>query len=244
MKKLSRWAKENPRKARITIILGHFALVTIALFTGESFTELGIQFPAWLLFLFLSVFILAAAFYPCRKNRKPINNELYYIRQKSCDWLLAASTFLMILCLANKNTASVNFFQPVSASSGITHIKETKKPTAAEILASLEYRDKSTLTRSEKRILKQEFKTQLKNYVAAKLSGNKAEGDRAGLIILAIIGALGLLFLLAALSCGIACNGAEGLAIAVLILGTAGIIWALIAVIRAIKRGRKKEMKE
>ena len=92
--------------------------------------------------------------------------------------------------------------------------------------------------------MKQEFKTQLKNYVAAKLSGNKAGGDRAGLIILAIIGALGLLYLLAALSCGIACNGAEGLAIAVLILGTAGIIWGLIAVIRAIKRGRKKEMKE
>jgi hypothetical protein len=139
------------------------------------------------------------------------SKDLSYIRQKSCDFLLAASTFCMLLCLANKNTGSVYFSPSASASSGI-NIKETKKPTAAEILASLAYRDKSTLTRSEKRILKQEFKTQLKNYAIAKLSGNQAEGDRAGLIILAIIVALGLLYLVAALSCGIACNGSGGVA--------------------------------
>lgn len=244
MKKLSRWAKENPWKARIIIILVHFALVTIALFTGESFTTLGIQFPAWLLFLFLSVFILAAVFYPSRRKRTVINRDLHYFRQKSCDFLLAASTFCMILCLATKNTVSVSIFQPASASNGINLTKETKKPTAEEILASLAYRDKSTLTRAEKRILKQEFKTQLKNYVAAKLAGNKAEGDRVGLIILAIIGALGLLFLLASLSCSIACGGSEGLAIAFLIVGAAGIIWGLIAVIRNIKRNNKKARKE
>ena len=240
MKKLSRWAKENPWKARIIIILAHAALVTIALVTGENLTAIGIQLPGWILTLFLYVFILAIIFYPSRQKRTAFKKDLYYFRQKSCDWLLAASTFFMILCLANKNTASIYFFQPASASNGISLTKETKKPTAAEILASLDYRDKSTLTRSEKKILKQEFKKQLKNYVAAKLSGDKAEGDRAGLIILAIIAALGLLYLLTALSCGIACSGAEGLAIVVLLLGTAGIIWALIAVIRAIKRGKKK----
>ena len=61
------------------------------------------------------------------------------------------------------------------------------------------------------------------------------------LIILTIIGALGALYLVAALSCSLACNGSDAAALAVAILGLAGVIWATMAIIRRISRGAKKK---
>lgn len=239
MKKLSFWAKENPWQARIVIILSHFVLIILALYIGGSLSGLEIQLPAWLLSLFLSLFILGVFFYPSRQKRNLIKKDLYYIRQKSCDFLLAATGFCMMLCLANKNNGSVNFFQSAAASSRIN--KEKEKPTAQQILASLEFRDKSTLTRSEKRILKKEFRVQVKNYVIATVKGNKAQANSTLLIILAIVVALGVLILLAGICCSISCSGSAGLAIALFILGTAGIIWGLISVIRSINRKGKSK---
>ncbi len=239
MKKLSFWARENPWKARIIIVLLHFVLIILALFTGDTLSAIGIQLPAWSITLFLSLFILAAIFYPSRHKRNLIKKDLYYIRQKSCDFLLAATGFCMMLCLANKNNGMVNYFQAASASSVISMEKE--KPTAQQILASLQFRDKSTLTRSEKRILKKEFRVQLKNYVIATVKGNKAQANSALLIILAIVVALGVLILLAGICCSISCSGSAGLAIALFILGTAGIIWGLISVIRSINRKGKSK---
>jgi hypothetical protein len=77
---------------------------------------------------------------------------------------------------------------------------------------------------------------QLKKYAVAKVTGDKKAGDNAGLIILAIVGALGLLILVGALACNISCNGGTGGAIAVALLGTAAVVIGLIAVIRSIKR--------
>lgn len=105
----------------------------------------------------------------------------------------------------------------------------------------MEHRDKKSLTRQEKRILKHELKKQVKIYIKSKLSGEKAEGDQAFLIILTIIAALGVMYLIAALSCTLACNGSDGAAVAVAILGVAGVIWATIAIINRITRGPKKK---
>ena len=64
-------------------------------------------------------------------------------------------------------------------------------------------------------------------------------------MILAIIGALGLFLVVAALACGLGCNGSGTGAIAVAVLGTAAIVFGLIAVIRAIQRkGNKQPPKE
>ena len=97
------------------------------------------------------------------------------------------------------------------------------------------------MTRAEKRILKAEFKKQLKIWTLAKISGDKEEGDKAGLLILAIVGAAGLFFLVAALSCSLACNGSDAAAIVVLLLGTAAIVLGLLAVIRSINRKKRQK---
>jgi len=122
--------------------------------------------------------------------------------------------------------------------------KGGEKPTAAAILASLAFRNKSTLTRPEKRILKTEFKHQLKVYVKAKLTKDDEAAKKAVLIILSIIGAVGLVFLLAALACSISCNGSTGIAVLVGILGLVAIIYLLTFAINKIQQHHKKGMEE
>ena len=76
------------------------------------------------------------------------------------------------------------------------------------------------------------------------MKGNKDGDAKAGLIIVTIIAALGLLYLVAALACSLSCNGSDAAAVVVLILGLAAIIWGTIAVINRISRGPKKKKKE
>jgi hypothetical protein len=146
----------------------------------------------------------------------------------------------MVTGIAASGDISFGSLSPLFASTPSAINNNKKDPTAEQILASLKYRDKSSLTRLEKRILKAEFKKQLKVWTLAKITGKKEEGDKAGLIILAIIGAIGLFFLVASLSCSLSCNGSDAAAVAVLLLGTAAIVLGLIAVIRSINRKKRK----
>lgn len=239
MKKLSYWAKQNKWKARLIIIAAHLLLIVLALFTGKKFLSIGIELPGFMLYLFLFVYLAAVFTYPSVKKTVQKKYGSYYFKQKACDFMLAASTFGMILVLAGNKSLPAQLLQPLAGST--VSISTAENKTAAEILASLKYRDKSTLTRSEKRILKQEFKNQLKIYAAAKLSGNKKASGDAGLIILAIVAALGLLYLVAALSCTLSCNGSDGAAVAVVLLGTAAIVLGLIFVIRSINRKSRRK---
>jgi hypothetical protein len=119
---------------------------------------------------------------------------------------------------------------------------KTVKPTAQEILSSLQSgRNNKSLTRAEKRILKKEFRHQLKVYVAAKIKGDSSGADQALLILLAIIAACGLLYLVAALACSLSCSGSDAAAVLVALVGTVGVIWLLIYVIKQITHAKKKD---
>ncbi len=238
---LSQWAKHHLLAARLLIVLLKTSLAVLAWFLGKSLSENGVSLPVGILYSSLFVFLFALILYPQRSNSR-LPKRVFYLRQKSCDVLLAASTFACFTVMVNNNT-SLQYIFPYSYASALPAGKTEKPKTAAEILASLQTRDKSTLTKKEKRILRQEFKRQLKEHVKATISGNKQKQNETLYIILTIIAALGLLYLLAALACHIACSGAEGLAIVIGILGTAGIIWGAVALIRKIsgkKRAREK----
>ena len=236
MKQLSLWAKNNSRKARLIIIVSHILILLLAWFTGSEISGLSDELPGYLKIIFVLVFIITAFIYPVKKN----NPGYSYAKQKTCDFLLALSTFGMMTGIAASGEIKFGSLSPLYASTPSAINNNKKDPTAEQILASLKHRDKSSLTRAEKRILKAEFKKQLKIWTLAKISGNKQQGDNAGLIILAIIGAVGLFFLVAALSCSLACNGSDAAAIVVLLLGTAAIVLALIAIIRSINRKKRK----
>jgi hypothetical protein len=115
------------------------------------------------------------------------------------------------------------------------------KPTAKQVLSSLSYRDKNSLSRLEKRILKKEFNHQLGVYAKSKLRGNNEKAEDAALIILTIVAALGLMALLAMLVCNLSCGGADAAAVLVGILGTAAIVWGVVVIIKRINRKSKIE---
>lgn len=236
MKSISFLAKHNPWKARLIIVLSHILLIVIACWVGLKIFSYDFQLPAFLLYLFVLIFIIAAAFYPSVKKKN-------YLRQKISDFSLAASTFCMIVCLANNQSVSTTIFNTTNASSNSSVVAGKETPKAEQILASLKYRDKNTLTKTEKRILKKAFKDQLTIYAKAKLTGNKNAASDAALIILAIVAALGLLYVVVALACSISCNGSEGAAIVLAVLGSAAIILGLVLVIKRLNRGpREKEV--
>ena len=235
MKQLSRWAKKNPWKSRLIIIVSHLLILLLAWFTGSQISGLSDELPGYLKIIFVLVFLIAAFSYPVKRS----NIRFSYVKQKTCDFLLVLSTFGMVTGIAASGEVSFGSLSPLYASTPLA-INSKGDPTAAEILASLKHRDKSSLTRVEKRILKAEFKKQLKVWTLAKVAGNKEEGGKAGLLILAIIGALGLFYLVVALSCSLSCNGSDAAAIAVFVLGTAAIVFGLIAVIRSINRKKRK----
>ncbi len=238
MKQLSFWAKKNPRIARLIIIVSHILILLLAWFTGSEISGLSDELPVYLKIIFVLVFIIAALSYPVKKSKGVYS----YAKQKTCDFLLALSTFGMVTGIAASGEITFGSLSPLYASTPSTINKNKKDPTAEQILASLKHRDKSSLTRAEKRILKAEFKKQLKIWTLAKISGNKEAGDKAGLLILAIIGAVGLFFLVAALACSLSCNGSDAAAVVVLLLGAAAIALGLIAIIRSINREKRKRI--
>ncbi len=238
MKRLSRWARLHPIKARTAIVLLHILLIVLAVFTGIALLTLGIMLPVFLLYATALLFITIVFFYPSKKEKSTrYTRQYFYPLQKTFDFIIGACSFLMITAIANKFYNEGIQGNAYAASTSITG----KRPTAEEILASLSYRDKKTLTGTERRILKSTFRQQLKLYVKAKLQHDNDTATKVLLVILAIIAAVGLLYLLAALACTVACNGSAAGAILIALLGVAGVTWLLIFTIRKITHHKKKE---
>jgi small-conductance mechanosensitive channel len=237
MRKLSSWARHHRHAARIIIIVGHLVLGLLAFYLSRL---LQVELSPSLAYTAVILFLITCLVYPSRQTRTRLRKSVAYRWQKTCDFILLVLAFFMTFSIAGSS-----FFSRLSPGQfvyGATMpAMQDKKPGAEEILASLAYRDKHSLTRSEKRILKKEFRNQLKLYTKAKLQGHKEEADKALLIILTIVAAVGLFALLAALTCSIACSGAEGAAIALLILGSAAIVLGVVLVINSISKRPKKE---
>lgn len=234
MKKISLWAKHHSTLAIASIIIIKILLTAIAWYIGSSLIEMNIRIPFIVCIIALTGLVTGAYMYPSRHHSTLLKNK-FYTRQKNCDLVVALCSFIMIGTLVNTNSVF-----PFSVSARASTPAISNPPTAADILSSLEYRDKKSLSKKEKRILKQEFKKQLKVYATAKATGKKEAANKALLIILTIVAAVGLLYVVAALACGLACSGAEGAAIALVLLGTIAIIWGTVAIIRTINRGPRR----
>ena len=82
---------------------------------------------------------------------------------------------------------------------------------------------------------RQTLKAEVKAIVG-QMKTQKVTGEQVLLIILTILLALLLLYGVAALSCSIACSGADGLAVLVFLLGLGLIVWLTVALIKKISR--------
>lgn len=231
-----------PCSAQFIIVLSHVILVWLSVWIGWELLDLDIKLPQYLGYAFVGLFLFAAITYPSRHTRH--SDPGYFFKQKFRDCVLAAATVGMVISVANNPDGLFSSWQTAQAAVINPVENKNEKPTAAQILESLKTRDKSSLTRIEKKILRQEFKKQLKVYVVATVKGDKEAQKSTGLIILAIVAAIGLLLLVGALACSISCNGSTGAAIVVGILGAGLVILGLIAVIRSINKKKNKPATE
>lgn len=239
MKQLSFWARCHPKAARL-LIIGSFILLTILGYaSGVWLSELGIQLPALMLLIMLSVYFTGIILYPEKHLRTTIGKSSFYFRQKACDLMLAVSTFMLLVYLTNKpetfihsitySSASKVPVSPVPGDSSSHSYKSIK-----DFSASMKDKDGNLLKWKErKKLLKEQVRS-------IKKADNMSNGAKAGLIILSVLVAIGLLFLVAALACDLSCSGSEGAALLVGIGGTGLIIFLLVLVIKSINKNRKR----
>lgn len=229
MRSLSYWAKYHPAIARLIIVISRCLLFFIAWFLGEQLTIAAIDVsPLWLYF-FLLLFFAACLLYPAKKSAAT------YVHRKMCDFIVCISGFFMMICVTAQLYQPTPLYQNVRATVPIEN-PAYKYPEAEKLLKQFQNREKTTFSRKEKRIIRKEFNYQLLRYGKATVTGNKEAQSNAALIILAIVAAVGLLYLVLALACTLSCNGSDAAALIVALLGTAAIIWGLTAIIRSIKR--------
>ena len=242
MKKLSLWAREHKQAARFIIVISFIVLNILGVVTGKLFTALGISIPASVMLLFAVAYCAGFIFYPSKSLKgKKLNASAFYVRQKSCDFILAGSTFCMIVYLGNHPDRLFQYIPNLNAATAVNSslpsdsaVKTYK--SIAEFSASMKDENGNHLKWKErKKLLKEQVR-------AIKSSGLPSEG-KAGLIILSVIAALFLLALVLGLACNLSCSGSDAAAVVVGLGGTALIIFLLVVVIRSIK-GKKKKIKE
>jgi len=230
MRSLSFWAKQHPVYARIIIILAHFMLGFLAFFISGVLADLGLQFsPAWLCLSLLGFFIVGM-FYPRRRDGRTIS----FTKRKGFDFLVALFGFAIFFSTANFLNQPAGSLTTVSA----MHMPSPlyKNQEAEKLLNAFKAGEKNHFTKKEKRVIRQEFNYQVKQWIKATVTGDRSQGAKIALIILSCIAAVGLLYLVAAFACSLSCNGSDVAAVIVAVLGVAAVIWLLIKVIKAINR--------
>ena len=238
MRSISRWAEHHIAAARTIILFSHIILIFLAGYIGTHVARM----PAKVFYASAFAVIIAAIIYPGR-SLKTLLGKNFFVFRKTGEFVVATGLFLLTCFFVNHNLRLPSFQNRVYGFTAQT-TPPAINPAAAQILESLKYRDKSTLTKQEKRMLKKEFKTQLHAYTKAHRAHDRNEESHAVEIIVTIIVALGLLFLLTMLACSISCAGAEALAVIVLIAGIGVLTFATIKVINGITKKHKAKEQE
>lgn len=230
MRQLSNFAKANPVKARIVITISHILLVLNAILLGVTSYLFDIGFASWLLIPLSAIIMMLIFFYPDKKHQHS-RFKYSYTKQKIADFLLALTYFFVLAIGINQLLAAP--VKPLTSSSGkAVLIVHKVSPPADSYHPKSEhrktYREWKKNLKSKIRAFKKDLKKQLKKSNRTWL--------KVLLILLTVVLAIGLAYSVAALGCGLACSGYEALAVLVLIVGGASIIFGSVVAIRAILR--------
>ena len=179
--------------------------------------------------------------YPSKdKKRNKLSATTSYIRQKSCDLILAATTFGMLVYLGNHPDRMFQFYPALNATvkneSSLPKDSLTKGYRSVKEFTALMKNENGNDLKWKER--KQLLKEQIKGI---KKSNDLSDGQKTLLTILSVLVALGLIVLITALACNLSCAGSDAAAVLVGVGGTALIIYLLVITIRSIYGIRKKQ---
>jgi hypothetical protein len=224
MKNLSYWALMNPWKSQTLLVICHFCLAVLAIYSGVWLFAHDISVPKPVFYLGEILFFTALILYPIRRARYKFWKP-NFVRQKVMDVCFVLSYLLMAITITNTDANLA--WNDTSDAPFVTQIamrENLKPPVSAEIQAP-------TLS---KKALRKQFKNFVTNAVQNARTGNSDGGSIAGVVLLMILGIL----LVTLLSCGLLCsNNTIGF---ILLFGGWIVVLALgISAIRQIKGKRK-----
>ena len=244
MKKISIWASRHIIASRIIIVVSWIVLMLIGVYTGSQLIILNVRFPSITMIFFITFFLVAFLVYPSRNNKKKkITISKFYLHQKSCDFILAFSSFCMIVYCSNHSDRLFQSNNGVHATAFVTivHPKDsTRKPykSISAFASSMKEANGNPLKWKErKKLLNEQVK-------AIKKAAEPSKGEKTILIILSVLVALLLLSLIAALACSIACSGSGVVAALIMAGGTALVVFLLIGMIKRITGKKRKTIEE
>ena len=227
MKQISFWAREHKFLSRILIIFGFFFLNICGLFSGDMLFAMNIVLTPVFYFAAILIFLFGLVFYPLKKNKKKYFN--FYRRQKLTDGILIFSTFLFLIYFGNaSNRNTISILQPVFGISVIPYNRGITKSSTV-----LLHSHKADVSKNSFRKL---FFKKIQNL--RKSYKNSSDAGKIGLIVLTLLAGGALMYGLMGLSCTISCSGSEGVALIVLLVGGAAIIFGVVKLIQRITRGK------
>jgi|GEM_PF-1227845 len=241
--RLSFWAK-NHRPAAIAIIAAaKITIGAIGFYLGIWAALEGIAIPVEVKWLLAAIAGGLIGFYPARHLKKRLGRAVFYRRQKQVDFGLALFGFVFLLFAGNLAPGWVNAPQPAptsgnKVSSVFSSLEKNSATNAAELSA------KPTVKKSKTGFFKRWLIAKAKSRVEkaiSRLARVAEDSDGAVKVLLSfllVLAALGLAYFVAALACRLSCNGQEGAAALVAILGAVGIVLGLIFGFRAIWNGK------
>jgi len=238
MKELSLWAQQHKWPARIILIFSHIALTLISIYWGFISFQKNIVINEAALYLLIIFYFLLYLLYPSGGKQHFFQNTykvrlLFHGAMAVCSVLLVVTYVNSLQHATHMNTATASVIKVRGTNPGYNN------PEAERLVKGFQSGEIKKFSKSERRILKEELKYQFHSYKKAKEAHQKKDATNAVIIILTIIGALIMLYLVAALSCSLSCNGNEAASVIVLVLGVAAIIFGCVAIGRSLKKKKK-----
>lgn len=219
MKKLSHWAAAHPVLSRWMIALMHVALFFIARLIGAALYIFSVPVPFALILIFSALFSMAFIFYP-EKGAEDSWFKNTYLRQKSHDFALIFSAVLVLGMASQSKLVRLEAVQLTSARAqlinytygieGLNNTVQVDKPSKG-----VRYKQFKQKLRKDLKELKKSWK---------QTETNQRTWIKVVLFLLLLLVVVGLGLLVAALSCSLSCNGMDGLAVIVLVVGWGGLI--------------------
>jgi len=214
---ISRWASSNPWKARGIIAGSQMAAAMGALVAGDNLYEHGMMISEAVRNSAITLFATSAILYPSANSRLRLFKPTY-IRKKIHDVALFTTGTLLMVSLGNHYSISPARNSPVSKAS--FSIENFKYPASCLPVMLKDFSAPSDRQDQPRKMS-----------IAAKIV----------LLLLAIGALVGLSYLIAILSCSIACGGSEGLAYIVFFGGEIALLVLLIISIKGIFGKHKRK---
>jgi hypothetical protein len=228
MKIISFWAKSHRWWARFLIVLLYIPFNFAAINTGELLFAFNGPVPTVAGLACVMLLLTGIAGY---KTADRTGRHARYNRRVICHISMLAATFGLLVFGASRMQPGVHAYT-VSATASAAAISSTPPTKPAGVTKRI---IKQKVTRFTFRQLRKLVRSN-----AGQPGRPLTEGEKILFVILSIVGGVVLTFLLAALSCSIACSGGEAIALILLIAGAAGIAIGLTALIRHITRSPTK----